>query len=296
MKYVSKIDGHITHMSYKEVAGAKYNVLIVHGMAEHRFRYEKFMDSLALHNINSYALDLRGHGESKVDNMFGYFGKSDGYKHQIADIHGIVEMIKSKSDLPLIIYGHSMGSLFSRAYTKHFPNRIDKLILSGSPYLPDNFKLAKKGVQLVANITPKKPAQIIANFINKTLNKDITNPRTDLDWLSFDSQNVDNYISDPMCNFPFTYSGYLDLFNLLSEVYLQSWDQVDSDMPILFQIGAYDPCPNFENNGYNRALLLLKSIGYRNIHSIVYDKSRHELLNDLEKDTVTHDILDFILN
>ena len=139
MEYISKIDGHKTHITHQGVENAKLNMLIIHGMAEHRFRYEDFTDTLNKHNINTYTLDLRGHGESPVDGHFGYFGEENGYKRNIDDINGIVEMIKENSDLPFILFGHSMGSLFARGFIKHYPHKIDALILSGSPYLPQGF-------------------------------------------------------------------------------------------------------------------------------------------------------------
>ena len=294
MEYISKIDQHKTHISSHLTMDARVNLLIIHGMAEHRFRYEFFMRTCNQHQINAYAFDLRGHGESKVDGHFGYFGKKKGYLRNVQDIHGIVEMIKKESDLPLVLLGHSMGSLFARAYLKYYPNTIDALILSGSPYLPRAFHSTHLFLKTMATLHPTKPASQIAKQMNQHFVKGIKDAKTQLDWLSFNEANVDAYQNDPLSNFPFTYQGYEDLFNLLEEVYLKVWDINNSPLPILFVIGKHDPSPDFKRDGFYKAIAKLQKAGYNNIKSIIYQHSRHELLQDNEKEKVTNDIIQFI--
>ncbi|HZJ87021.1 MAG TPA: alpha/beta fold hydrolase [Erysipelothrix sp.] len=294
MEYISKIDGHITHTSQQIVENAKFNMLIIHGMAEHRHRYDAFMDMLNNHHINTYSIDLRGHGESPVDGHLGYFGAKDGYKRNVDDIDGIIQKIKMESDLPFILFGHSMGSLFARAYLKSYPNNIDAMILSGSPYLPTGFNALKQVLKIPAKISPTKPAKMIAKIMNDGFTKEIENHKTNVDWLSFDEDNINRYIHDPLCNFPFTYQGYVDLFALLDDVYNDAWPDVKSDLPVFFLVGKHDPVVDFKHDGFYKAINSLKQNGYRNIKSIVYDNSRHELLNDVEKEKVTEDIIQII--
>ena len=70
--FTSPYDGHITHLSIFEAHNAKATLLIVHGMAEHRVRYDAFAKYLSQNNINVYTMDLRGHNESLEDNTLGY--------------------------------------------------------------------------------------------------------------------------------------------------------------------------------------------------------------------------------
>ncbi len=48
-------------------------------------------------------------------------------------------------------------------------------------------------------------------------NNRIENPRTDVDWLSANEENVDNYINDPYCGNGFTVSAFNDLFRLVKK-------------------------------------------------------------------------------
>lgn len=295
MKFISKIDGHITHLSEFIVDKPKANVLILHGMAEHRFRYDGFAKFLNDHDINVYTLDIRGHGESKVDGYFGFFAKEDGFKKNVDDINDIIQIIKNKNGLPLILFGHSMGSLFARSYVKRHPNNIDGLILTGSPGLPVGFKVIKAGLKIPAFFFTRKKARFVSKMMNNTFNKTIKNKRTDLDWLSFNQDNVDAYIADPLSNFTFTYSGYLDIFNLMEDVYLKNWGEVDPYLPIYFMIGQHDTTLDFNRDDFFKAIHKMKQVGHQIIFSKIYENSRHEILNDNEKDTVMNDILDFIL-
>src|SRR5699024_1161016 len=68
MHYISQSDGHITHISKHIVKDAKKNILIIHGMAEHRHRYLDFIKALNEHNTNAFTLELRGHGDSSYEN------------------------------------------------------------------------------------------------------------------------------------------------------------------------------------------------------------------------------------
>lgn len=294
MLYTSRTDGHITHLSTFMADNAIANFIIIHGMAEHRFRYDGFAKTLQDHNFNVYTLDLRGHGESPYKNKMGNFGKFNGHKKNTEDIAGIIKEIKEFNNLPIILFGHSMGSLFARAVVKNNPRLVDQLILSGSPYKPVGMGPMRYGLKFVSLFFGSRPAPFISKVMNDMFIADIKNPKTDLDWLSFDEENVKNYISDPLCNFPFTFNGYKDLMNLLKEVYDFPFMGVNSKLPILMLIGLHDPCADFKRDGFNRAINRLKEAQFENIFSIVYEESRHELLNDVEKEDVVKDIILYI--
>lgn len=294
MIYTSNIDQHQTHMTKKIHPKAKANILIIHGMAEHRFRYKNFIDILFQNQYSVFAIDLRGHGESLIENKKGFFAKTDGYLKNIEDIKGIIDLIHEKYPNKLILLGHSMGSLFARAVLRNYPHACDALILSGSPYPPKGSFILRKFLYLPAKFFPKSESRIIYRFMNYGFNKHISDPQSNCDWLSFDQNNVQKYIQDPLCNFPFTLSAYYDLFSLMKLVYQDNWLKVDSLMPIHFIIGAFDPCADFKNDGFNQAITKLRETGYHNITSKIYPNSRHELLNDQEKAAVTSDLIAYI--
>src|SRR5699024_164367 len=108
------------------------------------------------------------------------------------------------------------------------------VIIMGSPYIPEGLNLLRMAIKPLAKLFPKKKSKLISNIMNKTFNKDIENPKTPVDWLSFNEDNVQNYINDPLCNFPLTYSGYADLFDLIHDVYQDDWKKIDVLTPVLF--------------------------------------------------------------
>ena len=130
--------------------------------------------------------------------------------------------------------------------------------------------------------------------MNKMYNADIKDKLTDMDWLSFDTDNVKNYMEDPLCGFLFTYGGYLDLFHLIDNTYDSKWSHHASHLPIYFVAGIYDPCVDFKHDGFNKAIKHLKKNGFENITSTLYENSRHEILNDRDQDRVYQNLMTFI--
>ena len=292
MIYTSPIDSHQTHISSFLSDSPTYNLIVLHGMSEHRHRYESFAETASNHHINVFTLDLRGHGDSPTEGTYGFV---NGYMNQVHDLYHIIKMIRKEYPYRTYLMGHSMGSLFVRSYLKHYlKENVNGVIIMGSPYVPKGVNLLRLAMKPLAKLFPKKKSNLISNIMNRTFNKEIENPKTPLDWLSFNEDNVQNYINDPLCNFPLTYGGYADLFDLVNDVYQDDWKKIDVLTPVLFLIGSFDPCPDFKRGGFDNAIKKMKQDGYQNIQSIVYHQSRHELLFDNDSQQVTQDIIDFI--
>lgn len=289
MKYVSSVDNHIMHTSEHFVENPKATVVLVHGMAEHRERYDAFFKKLVAHKYNVIGIDLRGHGESPVNGIYGHLKNEGGIDAMLQDMHQIISNIQT----PVILLGHSFGSLLVRRYMHQYESSISGIILSGSPYKPVFLKGIKALLKFLAYLRPQKPAHWVASIMNHMYLKDIQNRKTSMDWLSFNESNIQQYIEDPLCGFPFTYQGYYDLMDLLDVLYHQASFKNKNTIPLLSLIGAHDPCPDFENGGYDAILNLLKNENY-DVTSIVYNHSRHELLFDNENETVTQDIIHFM--
>lgn len=78
--------------------------------------------------------DHRGHGQSVLkDEDLGYFYQ-DGDIGIVEDLHQLTLWIHQQyPDLPLYLFGHSMGSLVVRVYLKKYDKDIQGLIVCGSP-------------------------------------------------------------------------------------------------------------------------------------------------------------------
>ena len=109
-------------------------VQLSHGMVEHKERYLPFMRYLAEHGCACVINDHRGHGASvhSADDL-GYFYQ-DGDGALVDDLHQITLWMRTRwPGVPLILFGHSMGSLAVRAYAGLYARDIDTLIVCGSP-------------------------------------------------------------------------------------------------------------------------------------------------------------------
>ena len=109
-------------------------VQLVHGMSEHKERYIPFMEYLAGQGYVTVIHDHRGHGKSVLaaeDLGYMYGGGADAF---VRDIETVNKNIHVKyPDIPLILFGHSMGSLAVRAFAAQNDDLIDMLIVCGSP-------------------------------------------------------------------------------------------------------------------------------------------------------------------
>ena len=107
-------------------------VQIAHGMGEHARRYDWVAQQLNAAGYEVRANDHRGHGKTGAANL-GWFGP-DGWNRVLADAFEInQELRRAHPELPLILLGHSMGSMMSQQYITRYGGSIDALVLSGSP-------------------------------------------------------------------------------------------------------------------------------------------------------------------
>ncbi len=267
-------------------------VQIIHGMAEHKERYEILATILAGYQYVVLIADNRGHGESINENIpLGYFADENGWIVNLQDIHRFTEyLIEQFPNLPFFVIGHSMGSLIGHSYLKRYEDCLSGIIFSGMPA----YNSAAGMGQLLANILMKfKGGKAFSKTLIKSsdYNGSIKNPRTDFDWLSYNSENVDQYIEDPLCGFPFTIAGYRDLLAGMQDVYTQKdWRVLKKQLPILFVVGEDDPCADVAS-GFKKALNNLSKVGYEKIEANIYQDMRHEIFNETDKKTVYKDIV-----
>jgi alpha-beta hydrolase superfamily lysophospholipase len=107
-------------------------VQITHGIAEHSGRYDRFARFLAAQGYVVYALDLRGHGETAgPDNL----GQADltAWQDMTADIKQLAEIARAEYPaLPLVAFGHSMGSALTQSHIQNHGDLLAGAILCGT--------------------------------------------------------------------------------------------------------------------------------------------------------------------
>lgn len=274
---------------------AKGVVQIVHGMCEYKERYEGFIDYLTQNGYIVFAHDHRGHGGSVTANEnLGYFGDKKG--EAIVDDAALVtdEIRRLYPGLSVTLFGHSMGSLVVRAYIQKYEEKIDKLIVCGSP---SKNALAGFGLMLNGVISAfrgeKYRSRLMANA--STGGGDDKFPGEGKNaWLTRDKTVVEKYNADEKCNFVFSCNGFSNLLHLVKNAYKKKkYPAKHSNLPIFFMAGADDPVIGSEKK-WLAAQQFLRDVGYKNVTGKSYPKMRHEILNELGKEEVYADALAFI--
>lgn len=281
---------------YEPDTEAKGIVLICHGMAEHIQRYNKFMQFLCDNNYIVFGYDQRGHGQTagSVENC-GYMDDTDNIQALVYDLHIVIEYIKKDHEnLPIYLFGHSMGSFISQRFVELYDKEINGLILSGSTFNEGLFINA--GHTLASIITKFKGRKHISKLINNlslgSYNKAFKPNETSVDWLSRDKENNIKYEQDEYCGMIFSVSYFKDLtksFKLIAN----DLELISNDLPIYIMSGDNDPVGNF-GKGTTKLYNKLKSIGVTDLTLKLYKDGRHEMLNEINKEEVYQNILEWL--
>jgi len=103
-------------------------VCLVHGHGEHTGRYGHVGKALNEAGYALFGFDLRGHGQTG-----GPRGHFPSLEVVMQDINQFIEFQKqNQSNLPVFIYGHSVGGLLSLAYAIQHPDGLQGVIATGA--------------------------------------------------------------------------------------------------------------------------------------------------------------------
>ena len=111
--------------------------------------------------------------------------------------------------------------------------------------------------------------------------EDLTN-----NWLTRDLEKAKILLTDKKSNFRFTLNGYYGLFSSIQK----SCDpsnlvKIKKDLPILFLSGDCDPVGD-NGRGVKKIFDLVKNVGTLDVTMKLFEKDRHELLMEIDKDDV----------
>ena len=116
-------------------------VCLVHGMGDHSGRYGHVADRLTQAGYALISFDLRGHGKSP-----GPRGHTPSYEALLSDVNFFLnEVNKNFRELPLFLYGHSLGGNLVLNYVLRRQPKLKGAIVTG-PWLrlafePPAFKI-----------------------------------------------------------------------------------------------------------------------------------------------------------
>lgn len=269
-------------------------VQISHGMCEHIDRYLPFFRFLASEGFVVCGNDHLGHGKSCQDSAhLGCFAPEKGYQYLIEDLHRITLQLQQRyPDLPVFLFGHSMGSMIARLYLSKYSSLLRGVVLCGTagpnPASKAGMLLCRK---IIASKGPMAHSVQLYKLIFGSYNRRYDHPKTEFAWLSRDDEMVNAYIADPLCGFEFTASGYLDLLCLQYYCNTRLWYKtLDQNLPMLMISGSMDPVGNY-GKGIMQIERQLTKAGIHDLTVWLYPQARHELLNETNRDEVMRDVL-----
>ena len=195
--------------------------------------------------------------------------------------------------LPHFLFGHSMGSFVVRAYISECGAGLNGAIICGTGHIPPATSAAGNLLaRLIARVRGEDyVSKLLGDLSVGAYAKAIDNPRTPLDWLSYDKANVDAYIADKSCGFPFSAGANATLTALTREVCAKSCCQrVPNELPLLYVAGDGDPVGDM-GKGVRTAARMAEEAGSTDVTCVIFEHMRHEILNETEGRAVMANIV-----
>ncbi len=277
--------------SCKPGKNQKAVIHVNHGMAEHAKRYERFAMALAEAGYGTYAHDHRGHGYTEAENApLGSFAKQEGLVKVLADSRAVNQHIRKKHPgRPVVYFGHSMGSIIGLNYCIRHSDTINAAALWNSGV--DAGFLLFVFTTLLKLERMFKGSDVASMIALKLTFEDWNNKfkpvRTEFDWLSRDNTEVDKYVADPLCGFPTSVGLWLDVMKAIrTGADDRNLAAIKKDLPMFLLGGGADPCSS-HGTAMQRLAQRLGSSGIRDIKLEILPQTRHESLNEINRDETT---------
>jgi len=239
-------------------------VALVHGYAEHSGRYNHVAQAFMAQGAAVYAYDQRGYGRSG-----GRRAYVDSFADYLDDLAQFLNYVHTRRpELPLFLFGHSMGGLVVLKYVLERTPSVRGLLLS-APAIeinPDLAPLLRRLAQMLGRLVPTLPTT-----------------RSPDGAISRDPEVVHEAKNDPL-----NYHGRV-LARTGAEM-LRAGNAVQKHLdevtaPFLVVHGTADSLasPEWSRRLYDRAASDDKSIQ-------LYDGLYHETFNEPEQDEVLEDL------
>ncbi|WP_111720967.1 alpha/beta fold hydrolase [Homoserinimonas sp. OAct 916] len=241
---------------------------LAHGLGEYAKRYESFAKALNEAGFTVYANDLRGHGQTGLDQHGGDHAKlgPGGLDAAIANIRQLSAIItKENPTVPLVILGHSLGSMMVQKIINSHARDYDAAVLTGTAY--------------------RTPTTMNPGDLNK---KHKNLGTTGFEWLSRDPAVADAFLADPLC----FRADVLKLFGLADglRLYGRPAKDLGRDLPLLILNGSDDSVANVKSVEKLAAAYRERS-GLTDVELKIYPDARHEVFNETNKEEVIADLV-----
>jgi alpha-beta hydrolase superfamily lysophospholipase len=143
----------LAYRAWPRPGAATITFAVVHGHGEHGGRYQRFAEGMAKHDIATYAVDLRGHGDSA-----GPRGHVDSWSQWVDDTVAFVSLVESQTKGEVIPVGHSFGGVVMLSAVRSGKLTGARRFVLSSPALRLTSEVPgwqTKAVRLMSAVQPK---------------------------------------------------------------------------------------------------------------------------------------------
>lgn len=273
-------------------------IQLSHGMCEYIGRYRYLIDYFTARGFVVAGNDHLGHGASASPEEHGHFADKNGYRCLLSDLKAMNATLHQRyPGLPVILYGHSMGSFLARWYAELWPDTIQALILSGTMGPSPRNRLGLILASVMAAVAGQHyHSRLIVHAQTGAYCKRIPDAVSRSAWMSSDPAVVQAFDADPQCQFTFTAAAYRDLLTVLTHVSSRKWAQaMPKQLPVLLVSGTEDPVGEY-GDGVRAVYAMLGDAGMEDLTCNIYEGGRHEMHNERNRAQVFADELAWMEN
>ncbi len=262
-------------------------IQLSHGMCEYILRYSAFAQRMCDAGFAVVGHDHLGHGQTaRSADELGYITDAkDPAMCLVKDLYAVNARIRSTfPTLPVILYGHSMGSFVARWALTEYKDAWDAAVLSGTagPEAPTG--AGKLLCRVLGLFGAHNRSNLLYTIAFGSYDKPFAADGIKNAWLTRDRKVIEKYNRDPFCSYRFTVNGYLTLFTLLGYVSSKEWaHKMPLDLPMLLVSGEDDPVGSF-GKGVRCVEARLRAAGASELSSMYFVGMRHEPHNETDND------------
>jgi alpha-beta hydrolase superfamily lysophospholipase len=244
------------------------------------------------------ASDHIGHGKSvNNDAELSHFPRKDDWQRSVEILNVLTNKIRTEHPgVPVFVLGHSMGSVMVQTYMMQHGSEAGGFILSGAIRQPAFMAGIGKFIadSLSVLFGPGDRSKLIIFLGYGQYNRKFKPNRTASDWLCSENSIVDEYIKSPLCGIPLTNRFYHNFFHGFKYIAKHgNLEKIPDGTPVYIIAGASDPA-GFNGKAPLKIKDLLIKYAKANVEIKLYPGYRHEILNEVNKEAVYRDVLEWI--
>ncbi len=197
---VRSADGTALHWQAWVPAGAGLTLAVIHGLGDHGSRYARLAAAMAEHGIATYAVDLRGHGQSE-----GRRGHVERWDRWVEDAAALIDLAGSQGPGEVVPLGHSFGGAVLLS------------AVTGGAVKPTRFALSSPALRLKLTAPAWKVAagRLLSNLVPTLAMGNEVDPAA----ISREPEVVAAYRADPLVHDRITTRTYTEWLSAVERIF-----------------------------------------------------------------------------